>query len=458
VTTDGASQPTDGEPRPSGDSNGTTATASDRAEDVRGWENGYWYNDTLSVDASDGLTEAELDAVVARSMARVERVRDVEFEGDVPVTVVSRAEYRNDTAATGAGGGAFANVRNRALFLVGDGTDAADVAQENRASAVLGYYDVREDRIVLVSDGEQPQVDEITLAQELYHAYQFRYGNAVELRIPPTASDDRVAALLSLIEGDANLVDERYAARCEAEWDCLRPRADGGGGNASTADIHMGLYIHSYFPYAEGQAYVESVRERAGWEGVTELYADPPTSTAAVIDGQETEPLALSLRDRSSADWERVGGAGSGATTLGERGIATMFAYTLYDDREGAVIDRSAFVKSENGTQRLDYDINYSNGWGNDRLYAYENDGETGYVWRIRWEDAANAAEFVDGYEKLLTYRGAERRDGRWVIDDGAFAGNYYVERRNDAVTLVSAPTKRGVAELYPAAAMSSAD
>ncbi|WP_121822384.1 Hvo_1808 family surface protein [Halostella salina] len=462
ATTAAQAQPTDGEPAPTdGEPNGTTAAASDRTEDVQGWEDGYWYNDTLSVNASDGLTDAELDAVVARSMARVERVRGVEFDSDVPVSVISRAEYRNDTAATGTGGGAFANVRNRALFLVGDDADAADVAQENRASAVLGYYDIRDDRIVLVSDSEQPRVDEITLAQELYHAYQFRYGNAVEPRIPPTASDDRVAALLSLIEGDANLVDERYAARCEAEWDCLRPRDDGGDGNASTAGIHMGLYIHSYFPYAEGQAYVESVRERAGWEGVSDLYADPPTSTAAVIHGGTEEPIPLSLPDRSTADWERVGGAaGSQSTTLGERGLATMFAYTLYDDRDGAVIDRAAFVRSENGSQRLDYDINYSNGWGNDRLYAYENGDRTGYVWRIRWDDVANATEFVDGYEKLLAYHGAERRDGRWVIDDGPFAANYYVEREDEAVTLVSAPSKRGVVELYPAAtaALSSAD
>ncbi|WP_135821150.1 Hvo_1808 family surface protein [Halostella litorea] len=445
---------TDGEPTPT-DAGPDDATTPDR-EDVRGWENGYWYNDSLSIDDGDGLTDAELDAVVARSMARVERVRGVEFDEGVNVSVVSRAAYRNGsgTGTTAAGDRTYENVRNRALFLVGDDADAAAVAEENTGAAVLGYYDARRDRVVIVSDAERPTVDEITLAQELYHAYQFRYGNAVELRVPRDASDDRVAALLSLVEGDANLVDERYAARCEAEWDCLRPRSDGGGTNASAADVHMGLYIHSYFPYAEGQAFVESVRERAGWAGVTDLYADPPASTAAVIHGESAgEPLSLALPDRSTADWERVRRSdGSQAATLGERSLATMFAYTLYDDREGAVIDRSAFVRPGSDGPRLDYDINYSNGWGMDRLYAYENGGETGYVWRIRWRDAANASTFVEGYERLLTHHGAERRGGRWVVDDGAFAGSYYVERDGDTVTVVNAPSKRGVVELYPAA------
>jgi len=425
--------------------------------DAVGWENGHWYDDSLPINDSDGLSDAELDAVVARSMARVERVRGVEFDEDVDVTVRSRAEYRNGSQSGSAGSGdrAYQNVRNRALFLVGSDADATAVAEQNRGSAVLGYYDVREDRVVIVSDADRPTVDEITLSQELYHAYQFRYGNAVEIRLSPEASDDRVAALLSLIEGDANLVDDEYAARCEAEWDCLRPRDDGdASASAATADVHMGLYILSYFPYAEGQAYVESVRDGAGWEGVTDLYADPPASTSQVIHGESAgEPLRLALPDRSTASWDRIRRSdGSRETTLGERGVATMFAYTLYDDREGAVIDRSAFVRNGSDGPRLDYDINYSNGWGMDRLYAYENGDRTGYVWRTRWRDAANASAFVDGYEKLLAYHGAEHREGRWVVDDGPFAGNYYVERDGDTVTVVSAPSDRGVVELYPAA------
>jgi hypothetical protein len=430
---------------------------SEPESDVQGWENGHWYNDTLSVDESDGLNDSELDAVVARSMARVERIRGIEFRSDVNVTVISRAEYRNQTPGDAAGGSdrTYENVKHRALFLVGDDEDSVAVAQRNSESAVLGYYSVREDRVVIVSDADQPRIDEITLSQELYHAYQLRYGNEIEIRGSASMTDDRVTALLSLIEGDANLVDSRYEARCEAEWDCLRPRADRtGSDDATDADIHMGLYILSYFPYAEGQDYVESVQDREGWTGVTDEYEDPPVSTEQIIHGTDVAgPLPLDSRDRSTDDWERVRRSdGSGPVTVGEDGLATMFAYTLYDDRNGSVIDREAFVQGGGGEMSLDYDINYSNGWGNDRLYAYENGGETGYVWRIRWDDAANASTFVEGYERLLSDHGAERRAGHWVVDDGPFASAYYVERSGDTVTVVSAPSADGVVRLHPPA------
>jgi hypothetical protein len=48
--------------------------------DQLGWENGCWADEALSITREDGLNETELDAVVARSMARVEAVRELEFE------------------------------------------------------------------------------------------------------------------------------------------------------------------------------------------------------------------------------------------------------------------------------------------------------------------------------------------------------------------------------------------
>ncbi|NHN46825.1 hypothetical protein G9464_04345 [Halostella sp. JP-L12] len=449
----GCAAPTGSAAPPDDVSNG-----SDGQPDVQGWENGYWHNASLSVDPDDGLNESELDAVVARSMARVEVVRDIEFEEDVNVTVVSRAEYRRNApgSAPEDADRTFENVKHRALFLVGDGADAADLSQRNAESAVLGYYDVREDRIVLVSDAETPRVDEITLAQELYHAYQFRYGNDVEIRAPLAATDDTVAAVLSLVEGDANLVDDRYDRRCEAEWDCLRPRDDDAGAatNATPPDVHMGLYLLEYFPYAEGQSYVESVREREGWDGVTAQYETPPVSTEQVIHGRHVEgPRPLDLPDRSAAEWRRVGRSGGGeSATLGERGLATMFAYTLYDDRNGSLVEPSAFVQRSGDNVSLDYDLEYSNGWGNDLLYAYENGDDTGYVWRIRWDDEASARTFVEGYERLLRYHGATSEGRHWVVEDGPFADAYYVERVDDAVTIVSAPSAGEIAELYPRA------
>ena len=44
----------------------------DPERDVLGWEDGYWYSESIDVDQSDGLSDEEIDAYVARAMARVE--------------------------------------------------------------------------------------------------------------------------------------------------------------------------------------------------------------------------------------------------------------------------------------------------------------------------------------------------------------------------------------------------
>ncbi|MDX1748601.1 MAG: hypothetical protein R3324_21930, partial [Halobacteriales archaeon] len=35
----------------------------DPETDRLGWENGYWYNESITVDQSDGLSDEELDAI-----------------------------------------------------------------------------------------------------------------------------------------------------------------------------------------------------------------------------------------------------------------------------------------------------------------------------------------------------------------------------------------------------------
>jgi len=74
----------------------------DPESDRLGWENGYWHNESVAVTPADGYNESELDAVVARSMARMELVRGLEFEEEVPVTVIDRVEYRNESSGTTA--------------------------------------------------------------------------------------------------------------------------------------------------------------------------------------------------------------------------------------------------------------------------------------------------------------------------------------------------------------------
>jgi hypothetical protein len=460
---------------------GDADAPSDPDGDVRGWEAGRWYNESLPVDATDGLDDGEREALVARAMARVERIREIEFDRPIDVSRVSRSAYgdrvpgQNDPGSeSGSGGRSGAEaassaalatqVRYEALFLLSPDRDAGGAESSNDAQTVGGYYDVSKDRIVLVSDAETPTVDEVTLSQELYHAYQFRH--LVPARLPPGSTADTRRAWLSVVEGDANLVDALYEDRCEGEWDCLRPAvgnrtgtdtADGAGGT----DLDLGVFLLQYFPYAAGERYVRSVRVRSGWNGVNALYDDMPASTEQVIHGDGTVPDGPTVRDRSAPAWDPVRTRTGGAVrTVGEAGIASMFGYTLYDGREGSLVARGEFlVKSDSAgaPAGLTYRVDAAEGWNGDALVAYRrDDGTTGYVWTLRFDTSADVEAFTRRYRRLLAYHGAERVDTDddevYRIDDGPFADAYelHVEKGDLTVEVVNAPTVDDLTRLAP--------
>ncbi|MFC4406658.1 Hvo_1808 family surface protein [Haloarchaeobius iranensis] len=455
------------------DSLAADPSVTDPTTDVQGWERGYWHNESLNVDPEDGLTEAELQALVSRAMARVEVVRDIEFDEPVAVELVNRSEYRGsggDGGSPTAGQRAAAAERAaefEALFVVGETTDAGEAEEATREASVQGYYDTQQDRIVVVSNSDTPRLAELTLGHELVHAYQFR-GPLRQTRIPQNVSQDGIVALRALIEGDANFAERRYEARCGEEWDCLRRSdwtdeggggADGGdggsGGNAAVdrAGPNLGIYLQSYFPYAAGESMVAGVYEREGWDGVAELYQEPPLSTEQVIHWRSNpdDARSVSVPDRSTGDWERVTAGEPAGRTLGEASLATMFAYTLYDDRDGSLVAEDAFRRQDGPGPRLTYDLAPSAGWGGDRLYAYRNGEETGYVWRIEWDSNAEAREFASAYRDLLEYHGAVRATAEtWVINDGEFADAFSVRVSNDAVTIVNGPDRSSLAEIHP--------
>jgi len=436
---------------------GCVAPASPTPADRPGYENGYAYDDPIDIDSTDGLTAEEREKVVARAMARVERIRGIEFQLDVPVRVITREEYRQQVTGGGddgpGGEETYQQVKHEALFLVGGNEDAIRREQENNAAAVQGYYDVGDDEIVIVADGETPVIDEVTLAQELFHAYQFRH--LVPDRLPRGATDDTIVAWRAVIEGDANLVDRIYERRCRTEWNCLRERpSDRSTGDDDGPGIHRGIYLLQYFPYAEGEGYVRTLRAEGGWERVNELYEDMPTSTEQVIDGSGDPPTRVTVPDRSTDDWERVERSfGRRSGTVGQYGIAAMFGYTVVDEDRDPVVERSAFLNTDgpNGSAVLNYGVDPASGWAGDRLYPYRNErGETAYVWQIEWDTEAEAREFVTAYERILEDSGARRLDGsRYAIASGPFADAYSVRRSGRTVTIVNAPSAETLQEVH---------
>jgi hypothetical protein len=431
-----------GESAAGGDDGGSAAgdggsSASDDATstDKIGVEGGVRYDAELAVTVENGLNETELQAVLNRTMARVEVIRQLEFETTVPVEVISRAEYRERDVFTRDTPPRVEQFRSQvweAQFVLGEGEDVSESFSALYGSSVAGYYTPAQDRIVLVSDAEKPTVDRTTLAHELVHALQdqqFGYEGA--------STRDGTIARRGLTEGDARYVDTLYDERCQTDWSCLPKPDTSGGGDGDGPSYDRGLFAAIYQPYADGTGFVHALRQRGGWAAVNDAYDDPPTTTEQTIHPEtypDEEALSVTVVDRSSDDWSRFSVRG-GSQRLGELGVYT----TLW---AGGVIDRDSHYENDGPYSVRTYTTTASTGWGGDRLVPYSNGEELGYVWKLRWDTTADAREFTTAYRKLLRTRlGAETVGaGVYRVPDGSFADAFRVERDDRTVVITNAP------------------
>lgn len=429
----------------------------DPPADVLGWENGLWYNESVSVVGEDGLNATERHTVVNRTMARLERIRQLEFNQTVPVEVISREAYQQQNAGTGSDPSpafrTFDNAKFEGLFLIGEDENSLSVQQSNRNQSVAGYYSPRKDSIVVISESATPRLNRSTLAHELTHALQDQQFN---LASSNPATREAYNARNGLVEGDANYVQRQYDDRCGDEWGCLDlDSASSDNGSNGGGNLHLGVYILSYFPYADGPGFVDAIRQQRGWEGVNALYDDLPASTEQVIHPEkygEDAPTNVSIRDASSEGWSRVelNRPRPNYAVLGQSGLAAMFAYTLYDDynRSSAISPREFLNGGLGGVNRTDpfnYGLNYTDGWDGDKMMVYQQRNRTGYVWKLAWDSPAEAREFVAGYEQLLAHWGGSPTGDAgnvWRVREGSpFADAFSIRQEGDTVTIVNAPT-----------------
>lgn len=428
--------------------------------DPLGWEDGHWYDDDLSVTPGDGLDEDERRAVVARAMARVERIRRLEFTERVPVSVISREEYRTRFDEDGDGNGdengngdsatfhAWNDQVWEALFLVGEDSNTSSELDTVYSETVQGFYSPDEDEIVIVSDSETPQIDRRTLAHELVHAVR-------DQRPPSQAGDERTQdqqlAADGLREGDANLVEAIYERRCTSKWDCLpRPDRTRGGGTDGGTDgetdggsaggppaFDRGVFLTVYAPYAAGPKFVVALRERGGWAAVNDAYRSFPVSTEQVIHPEaypDEKPVSVTVPDRSGPDWERFD-LEQVADTVGEASIYAMFRIN------GQITGGSQF----------DYDHSLSAGWGGDSVVPYRDGNRYGYVWTTVWDTPGDAREFLEGYRGVLEAHDARSVGGDVYVvpDSDRFGDAFRLTRHGDTVVVVNAPTRRDLADVH---------
>lgn len=306
--------------------------------------------------------------------ADVEAVGGATFRWTVPLDYMTRAELTGYLDALlddeYPAERARADERAlRALDLLPPGTDLRAVRRRLLLENVVGFYDDRpgQRRLYAVSaDRSLTPANQLVLAHELRHALQDQHLSIHGLLGEDVSDfDDRRLALMSLLEGDATLVMERFLARR------LGRENDGlAEGLALPAPEMPGtapvLRDQMVVPYLAGLDFARYLERQGGWPAIREAWREPPRSTEQVLHPEKyvgrEEPRPVELDDLAPVSGRLVAEG-----VLGEALVRTL----LDGDEAGAA------------------------GWGGDRYGAWDVRGRTLLVWRSLWDSERDRQEFA---------------------------------------------------------------
>ena len=423
-----------------------------------GWFDGYWYNEPLELNTSEGLNQSELEKLSTRTAARMEAMRCLPFEELPPIDVIDRDTFAENQGASFEAwdeqSRQFDNKQFEMLLTIGSEVDSVEVRQESQAATVGGYYDYVEKQIVIISDdNESLTIDETVLAHELGHALQDQH---FDLGQYDRQTLDRNNGKLGVIEGDVVRLEHDYESFCATgAWvePCMTDQGPADG--ETRQPPNFAYYFMSFQPYSDGPAFIEHIYEEGGWEAVNALYDDMPRSSLYTIEPSyygEVDVAELEVPDQSAPEWDRLTWEdGPDHNVIGQAGISAVFMGQSAESPGSGIISLTTFQNfDETGSLDRSNPFNYqfeeTDGWRGDRLYVYtDTQNRTGSVWKTAWENPEEMQQFKDAYEELAVYHGGEAVHGyedTWVFDESSdFDKVLTLHAEGDRLWIVGAPS-----------------
>lgn len=332
-------------------------------------------------------TQADIDPDLAEEIDEIERqtvdVRGLELLEDVPIAVISREQLRENLIedVTDEYSQAEADQDTQELWLLrlieDPDLDLYAFQLDLLSEQVLGYYDPEMDEMFIVSDedGLSP-LAEFTLSHELVHSIQDQHYDLMEVRFYDQGDNDRDAAAVALIEGDAETAQMQYIETMDPQ-DLLELLTEAGSLSSEVVDSAPPYLRESlYFPYEAGIEFVQTFYADGGFDAVNELFSDPPTSTEQILhpekySGERDDPQEVDLSvltDALSGGWEDLD-----TDSLGEFDLSVMLRENGAPDYEAAAA-----------------------GWDGGRYVYYESDASALMAVKTVWDSPEDATEFRD--------------------------------------------------------------
>jgi uncharacterized membrane protein len=271
-------------------------------------------------------------------------------------------------------------------------------------------------------DRRYTAMNQIVLAHELRHALQDQYAPLHD-ELPDSIGDfdDRRLAFLSLLEGDATLVMERFVRQR------LGALAPGAGDEAAAGEEAQSLGAAGLAdvpgappvvrdqlvqPYLAGVSFARAVWARSGPEALRDAWGNPPVSMEQVLHPERYFAGEVPRTVSPSVT------APSGARVLSDGVLGELFLRTLLGDGAEAAAE----------------------GWGGDSWRLWDVGGRTALAWRSEWDTTRDADEFWAALRSRFVLRhGAASARAGWDVFGAAGERVFALRRDGDAVSLVSA-------------------
>ena len=324
------------------------------------------------------------------------------------------------------------------------------VLEEN----IAGFYDERpgKKRLYAVSeDRTLTPANQLVLSHELRHALQDQYAD-VHRALPDDVGDfdDRRMAFVSLLEGDATLVMERFLMKRLADSPL------GGAGDTSQLSwptppvpgVPPVVRDQLVLPYTLGRDFARALQERGGWEALKAAWTSPPSSMEQVLHPEKffahEAPRAVGIAyapPRARLLEEGV---------LGELFTRTFLAAGSVENAPEASPAAAAGGPAPPTADEID---RAAAGWGGDFYRSWDVGGRTLLVWRTEWDRPQDAREFRETALRRLERTHGPRHNlqgaalfarGGWLMAVSAVGDAVVVVASDDAGLLASAVKATG--------------
>jgi hypothetical protein len=337
---------------------------------------------------------ADATAVFAQIEAQVREMRGLAAPSIGPPQLIDRAQLEAELRASfdrdyPQSRRDADNLLLRALGLLAPGQDFAQLQLQLQAGQVIGFYDDKETRMVVVTENGVTPAAKITYAHEYTHALQDNAFGLDGLAIDAVGEDDRDLARLSLVEGDATTSMLHWAIDNMTPQELLgitqEPLPD-------TTGIPSWMIEELEFPYTSGASFVQRLYAEGGWRAVDDAFTKLPASTEQIlhyekyVSGEAPDKVAAPALARSLGG----GWTDAPADTLGEA-ILSIWLTGL-----GVPSDLAQRAAA---------------GWGGDRAVAASGpNGGMAVALRLAWDAPAEAQQFAAAYQQAKDRPGLSSR------------------------------------------------